>query len=106
MQASFIHADIFFFISTIALVLIAAGIVWALVYVIRILKNVSDISDKAKAEWTGIVEDAQKLRGVLREEGMKWRHVIGLVRAFFTRESATAAKKQKAKKAEFNESSK
>ena len=95
MSASFIHADIFFFISTIALVLITAGIVWALVYVVRILKNVRDISDRAKAEWEEIVQDAEKLRGVLREEGTKWRHVIGLVRTFFVRD---AVKKQKTKK--------
>lgn len=95
-DASLIHADIFFFISTIALVLIAAGIIWALVYIIGILRNVRDMSDRAQAEWSEIVADSQKLRGALRDEGMKWKHVVDLVRTFFVRDAA----KKKAKKPE------
>jgi uncharacterized protein YoxC len=82
---SLIHADIFFFISTIALVLISIGIVIATIYVIKILKNIREISDKVNAESTEIVSDVKKLRHALRDEGIKWKHVTDLIRSFFMR---------------------
>ncbi len=84
-SASFIHADIFFFIATIALVLISVAVIIAFVYAIAILKNVREITDKTKAEWSAIVDDSRKLRGVLRDEGLKWKHIAGLIRTFFVR---------------------
>jgi len=89
---SFIHADIFFFISTIALVLISIGIVVVLVYVIKILRNVGEISDKIKTESGEIVADLKKLRASLRDEGVKWKHVTDLIRTFFMRKSKKAKK--------------
>lgn len=84
---SLIHADIFFFISTIALVIISAGIVTFLVYAIGIAKNVRDISDRLKAESVEVVVDIQKLRRAIRDEGMKWGHVANLIRGFFMHSS-------------------
>lgn len=98
--SSFIHADIFFFVSTVALVLITAALIWALVYVIGILKNVRDITDRAKAEWSDIVVDVRKLRAALRDEGVKWKHVVDLVRNFFVRDSVKKTKKTAVKDAE------
>ncbi|HEY0908153.1 MAG TPA: hypothetical protein VGE35_02275 [Candidatus Paceibacterota bacterium] len=89
---SLIHADIFFFISTIALVLISIGIAIALFYAIRILRDASEVSEKIRTESGEIVSDLKKLRANLRDEGIKWKHVVGLVRTFFMRK-ATKAKK-------------
>jgi hypothetical protein len=89
---SLIHADIFFFISTIALVLISAGICVALFYAIRILRDVREFSDLAKAEGVELLADLKKLRANLRDEGIKWKHVAGLVRTFFV--SKAPAKKK------------
>lgn len=80
---SLVHADIFFFISTIALVLISAGLIVALVYGIRILRNIRDITDRAKEESSEIIADLKKLRLALRDEGIKWKHVTTLIRTFF-----------------------
>lgn len=90
---SLIHADIFFFISTIALVLISIGIVIVLVYVIKILRNVGEVTDKIKVESGEIVADLKKLRASLRDEGVKWKHVMDLVRTFFMRKSKKVKKK-------------
>lgn len=89
---SLIHADIFFFISTIALVLISIGIVVALVYVIRILRNVGEVTDKIKVESGEIVSDLKKLRANLRDEGIKWKHVAELARLFFMRKAKKVKK--------------
>lgn len=92
-STSLIHADIFFFISTISLVLITAGLVIAFVYLIGILKNVREITDRAKLEWSDIVFDIKKLRAALRDEGIKWKHVVDLARNFFVRDSEKKVKK-------------
>lgn len=94
-NASLIHADIFFFISTIALALISVGIIIVLVYAIKIIRNVSDISDKVKAESAELVADLRKLRASLRDEGVKWKHVVDLVRTFFMRNAEKAARKER-----------
>jgi len=55
-----IHADIFFFVSTIALIFISLGIIVALIYIIKILRNVSDVSSKVKDESTEILSDIKE----------------------------------------------
>jgi hypothetical protein len=82
---SLIHADVFFFISTIALVIISVGIIIALAYGIKILRNVKEISERVKEESVEILADVKTLRHALRDEGLKWKHVIDLVRNFFVR---------------------
>lgn len=39
-----IHADIFFFITTIIVILIAIGVLWIIFYIIRILRNIDRLS--------------------------------------------------------------
>lgn len=39
-----LHADVFFFVTTIAVILIATVIVIAFIYIIQILKNLRDVS--------------------------------------------------------------
>jgi hypothetical protein len=98
---SLIHADIFFFISTITLVILSIGFGVALFYVIRILRDAREIADKIKTESGEIVADSRRLRAALRDEGVKWRHVISLVRGFFAGDSGKAhARKSRAKEGE------
>jgi hypothetical protein len=95
---SLIHADVFFFISTIALVVLSIGSGIALFYVIRILRDAGDVAEKIKAESGEIVADSKRLREALRDEGVKWGHIIGLVRGFFMRQpERRPARKAKAK---------
>lgn len=85
---SLIHADIFFFISTISLVVISIGISISFFYVIKILRNVRDITDKANRESDELITDLRHLRKALRDEGLKWRAVADLIRGFFTKKSS------------------
>lgn len=82
---SIVHADVFFFISTIALVIISIGVSISFFYIIKILRNVRDITDRAKIESEEIISDVQKLRRAIRDEGVKWRAVSDLIRGFFGR---------------------
>lgn len=59
---TFIQADIFFFITTIAVALVTIGLVIALVYAIKILHTVRKIADTIHTESGLIAEDVQQLR--------------------------------------------
>jgi uncharacterized protein YoxC len=75
-----IHADIFFFISTIALVFISLALIIALMYLIKILRNVSEVSEKVKEESMEIIDDVKHLRHDIKHEGFR----LGSLFSFFT----------------------
>lgn len=85
---SLIHADIFFFISTISFVVISIGVGISFFYVIKILRNVRDITDKVNKESDELISDIRHLRRALRDEGLKWRTVADLIRGFFSRKAS------------------
>lgn len=88
-------ADIFFFVTTIAVIAVTICLIYAAYYLIRILRNVDAISEEVKNESQLVREDIQDLRTNIREEGMKVKHFT----RFFSGVSgkrATRAKKEKA----------
>ena len=52
-----VHADIFFFISTIALSLISIVLIIALIYVVVILDDIRKLSDRMRKEGEEILDD-------------------------------------------------
>ena len=80
---SLIHADIFFFISTIALILITAAIVIASVYVIRTLSDVRHIISRWKDQNEHIIRDVHDFRVAVRGEGVKWKFIADKIASFF-----------------------
>ncbi len=65
---SIIHADIFFFVTTIALILISICLIIALIYTIRILRNIFEVSNTVKSEGTEIINDIREISTNLREK--------------------------------------
>lgn len=61
-----LKADIFFFVTTAVVVVLGILIVVALIYVLRILRNIDDISRKVKEEGSEIIQDVHELRRDLR----------------------------------------
>ena len=45
-----VHADIFFFVTTIAVVVVAAALAIALMYLVRILNDVKKIAEQVREE--------------------------------------------------------
>jgi uncharacterized protein YoxC len=80
-----IHADIFFFITTIALILIALGLIIALIYIIKILHNVFHVSEKVKVESDEIISDLKTLRGNVKEKGFRLQYVKQFIKRIFGR---------------------
>jgi hypothetical protein len=64
-----IHADIFFFITTIAVVLVTLGLLIILWYALLILRDVREIAEKAK-DMTGKLElDFEEAREAIKRKG-------------------------------------
>lgn len=82
---SFIKADIFFFVTTIAVVCVSAAIIVISVRLSRILKQVLKISEKAREEADHIVRDVRELRGAIREEGAKLKSISEVLTQFAPR---------------------
>lgn len=68
---SLIHADIFFFVTTIALVLVTLVILVAGFYIVRIVRDVYQIISLIKAEGDNLSEDIAILRMRVKEKGEK-----------------------------------
>jgi amino acid permease len=60
-----IKADVFFFVSTISVVIIAIFVIVALVYVIRILRDAQKLSQQVREEGEAILQGVGRFRGVI-----------------------------------------
>ena len=80
---SLIHADIFFFISTIALILISAAVVITSGYIIRTLADVRHIVSRWKEENEHLIHDVRDFRDTMRGEGVKWKFIADKIASFF-----------------------
>lgn len=89
-----LKADIFFFVTTVAVIAVTICLVYAGYYLIRILRNVEEISEEVKEEAGQVREDIGELRTNIREEGLKVKHFTN----FFSSVSGkhkTRARKEK-----------
>lgn len=75
---SIIHADIFFFVTTI--VVVAVGLVFAsvLIYVLRILNDVKKVTKNVRNGTEMISQDLADLRNNLKSDG---GHIFGSIQA-------------------------
>lgn len=75
----FAKADIFFFITSVAVIVLTVGVIIALFHVIRILRNVRDISDRVDEGSKALAEDLSIMRGNLKVGGFAWKHIFALL---------------------------
>jgi len=57
-----LKSDIFFVVTTFAVVFVSVGLVVALFYIIRILKDMKTLSRKARSEGEKILDDVAEFR--------------------------------------------
>ncbi len=77
---AFMKADIFFFITSIAVVIVTIGVLCALFYLLRILRNVRDVTDRVEEGTKALVEDVATLRSNLRGQGFAWGSLFAFLR--------------------------
>lgn len=87
-----IHADIFFFVTTIAVIVVAMALAIALVYLVRILNDVKRIAEQVREETVLFREDIRDLRGQVRNEGFKLRGFLDLITGFFGKKKKTRSR--------------
>ena len=71
-----LQTNIFFYITSAAVILVTAFVIFILWYVVSILRNVKDISDKAKQGTDALADDLVELRKNIKKDGAKARHVL------------------------------
>ena len=98
---SLVHADIFFFISTVCLVVLSILLAVALYYAIGILRNVREVSERITKASGDIERDLDALRYSVKSEGAKVKGIADLVLGFVTR--ALTPKIVRRKKPKFEE---
>ena len=75
---SFIKADIFFAVTAVAVFAVSAIAIWALIYLVKILHNVEDISETVKKETKQFSRDLDNFRNRVGKKGampnfiMRW----------------------------------
>jgi len=75
-----IKADVFFFVTTVAVVLLAILFAVLMFYLIGIMRNVRDISALAKDEGKNIKEDIAELRANIKREGLRFKHLADFMK--------------------------
>ena len=71
-----LKADIFFVVTAIAVCVVSGIAIWALVYLIKILRNVEDISETVKKETKKFSQDIDGFREHIRQKGALRRFVV------------------------------
>lgn len=84
MNTSLVHADIFFFVTTVAVAVLTILVIIAWIYIIRILANIRAITDKARIEGEFLLDEVRELRERLNRNRFGIvalydfiRHVVG-----------------------------
>ncbi len=92
------HADIFFFITTIIVVLFGiVGLILAY-YIVGITREVRYIARKVREESDNVSEDIAEIRGKLRESGMRFGGFLRTMASFFVGRIMSRPKKKSSSK--------
>jgi len=79
-----VHADIFFFITSFAVLVFTLGMGILFYYLIQIARDVRALITKVKKAGDEIEQDFEALRANLREEGTKGKLLVDLVLTFIS----------------------
>ncbi len=77
-----IHADIFFFITAIAVIMLSIGGAVVIFYLVRILRRVDEISEKVQSETDEMMRDVKDFRATMRSEGIKLKTIFDVFIGF------------------------
>ncbi len=72
-MAEVLKSDIFFFVSTIAVIIITVVVVIAFIYLIRILRHGVMLSHSIRQEGEEAINDIRKFHKWLKEKGMNFK---------------------------------
>ena len=76
---TFMKADIFFFVTTVAIGVLAVGAGIIIFYIVKILKDVKHISETVLRESDKVAEDIDAVRAAVKERGNRVGTVLGAI---------------------------
>ena len=79
---SILQSDVFFFITSVSVIFITVAILVALIYIIKILKDVSGFFRAISSGTEALSEDLSMVRVKLREKGIMSGLIISLLTTF------------------------
>ncbi|HUC01744.1 MAG TPA: hypothetical protein VMA75_02465 [Candidatus Paceibacterota bacterium] len=88
-----IHADIFFFVTTIVVVIVGIALTIALIYLAKVLSDIKDITRQVKEETVLFRNDIKDLRGDIKKEGFRMERFMIFIKNLFKKTSARSKKK-------------
>lgn len=74
-----LHANIFFFITSIAVIVVTVFLVVLLHHLIQIARDAREITNMVKEESTEIAEDLEELRDTIKKEGFRLWHFFAFL---------------------------
>lgn len=92
MNSSFIHADIFFYITSISVVVLTIMLIVVLFYIARIAKHIEHASRKISEESDRIIEDVSMIRESIEEHGSRAMSFFKFIFGSFIRPSKVGSR--------------
>ncbi len=90
-----VHADIFFFVTTVVVVVVGIALTIALIYLATVLSDVKKITKQVREEEILFREDIKDLRDDIKKEGFRAERFWMFVRNLFKKISSRSKKKAK-----------
>lgn len=85
-------SDIFFFITTVVVIVLGLLFLWLMIYLITIFKTIREITTRAKQLMNATSDDIDEFRTNLKTKGFSWTNLAG---AFLAKKKATKKKAEK-----------
>jgi uncharacterized protein YoxC len=82
-MATLIHADIFFFVTTVAVIVIGIAFTIVLLYIANVLRQLRDVIKEVKEETVLVREDLGRFRSNVRQEGWKVKSLVDAALSIF-----------------------
>lgn len=78
-ETTLIHADIFFFITTITVGVIGILLAIAIIYLIKVIRDIDKLQKRVSVQTGELIEDIKVVRNEVASEGAVVKHVFSLI---------------------------
>jgi hypothetical protein len=90
-----VHADIFFFVTTIVVVIVGIAFTVTLIYLAKVLSDIKEIIGHVKEETILFREDIKDLRGNIKQEGFRAERFLMFIKNLFKKTNTRSKKETK-----------
>ena len=90
-----IHADVFFFVTTIAVVVVGAALTVALIYLAKVLSDIKKITAEVREEAVLFRKDIAEVRAEMKHQGSRLKSMIDLVTGMIRKRKITKTSRSK-----------